>query len=222
MLAANGRIFEFRVPIAASTISMIDLGACTLAAGDEYFHFDTLPGAGAGAKPAPSVRVLADETVFGPPLQTGGEKPEDKEPLLISGLPPESIANVVEWWEYACAYSNLISLPNAGSAHSRREPMGEWRQIAGAGHIVRALDGPNAVLLPKDLPAAKDLVQADFRLKSVAEAATWSDTGTSIGAVLAAKAAVAGPFPKSKSSSSRKAGSGSKAQQQSPSQSSGI
>jgi hypothetical protein len=216
ILAANGRIFDLRAPIAASTVSMIDLAACTLAAGDEYFHFDTLPGAGAGAKPAPSVRILADETVFGPPLQAGA-KSEEKRPLLISGLPPESIASVVEWWEYACAYSNLISLPNAGSAHSRREPMGEWRQIAGAGHIVRPLDGPSAVLLQKDLPAAKDLTQGDFHLKSVAEAITWSDMGAPIGAVLATRTAAASPVPKSKSSTTRKAGSGSKAEPKSQS-----
>jgi hypothetical protein len=212
VLAANGRIFDLRVPIAAPTLSMINLSSCTLAAGEEYFHFDPLAGSGAGAKPAPSVRIVADETVFGPPLQAGGAKSEDKKPLLISGLPPESIASVVEWWEYACAYSNQIGLPNASSAHSRREPMGEWKQIAGAGHIVRPSDGPSAVLLPKDLPAAKDLSQGDFRLKSVAEAATWSDTGTTIGAVLAAKVVLPGPAPRLKTSTGRKTGSSSKAE----------
>lgn len=221
VLAANGRIFDLRAPIVASTISMIDLGACTLAAGDEYFHFDTLPGP-SGAKPAPSVRILADQTVFGPPLQVGA-KSEDKKPLLLSGLPPESIASVIEWWEYACGYSSLIGLPNAGGSHSRREPLAEWKEIAGAGHIGRPLAGPNAVLFPRDLPAARELVQGDFHLKNVAEAATWSDTGTPIGAILAARTAgpaVASPASKSKSSTGRKAGSGSRTQPQS--QPSGI
>ncbi len=131
VLAANGRVFDLRVPIAAANVSLIDLTSCTLAAGEEYFHFEMLPGSGAAGKPAPSVRIVADETVFGPPVQSDG-KSEEKKPLLISGVPPESIASVVEWWEYACAYSNLIGLPNAGGSRSRREPLAEWKQIAGA------------------------------------------------------------------------------------------
>jgi eukaryotic-like serine/threonine-protein kinase len=222
VLAANTRVFDLRVPIAAANVSMIDLASCTLAAGEEYFHFEMLPGSGAASKPAPSVRIIADGTVFGPPVQSDG-KSEERKPLLISGVPPESIASVVEWWEYACAYSNLIGLPNAGGSRSRREPLAEWKQIAGAGHIVRPLAGPNAVLLPRDLPAAKELGQGDFTLKSVAEAKTWSDTGTPIGAILAARSPVptaASPPPKSKSSTARKASSGSKAP--SKSQPSGI
>jgi hypothetical protein len=224
VLAANGRIFDLRVPIAAANLSMIDLASCTLAAGEEYFHLDMLTGSGAGSKLAPSVRIVADATVFGPPVQAGG-KSDEKKALLISGVPPESIASVVEWWEYACAYSNLIGLPNAGGSHSRREPLAEWKQIAGAGHILRPLDGPNAVLLPRDLPAAKELAQGDFILKSVAEASTWADMGTPIGAILAAKSpvpTVARPLPKSKSSATHRAGSGQNAQPKSPSQSSGI
>ncbi len=213
VLAANGRVFDLRVPIAVANVSMIDLATSTLAAGEEYFHFDMLAGSGAASKPAPSVRIIADETVFGPPVQAG-TKPDEKRPLLISGVPPESIASIVEWWEYACAYSNLIGLPNAGGSRSRREPLADWKQIAGAEHVVRSLAGPNAVLLHRDLPAAKELAQGDFTLKSVAEAATWSDMGTAIGAILAAKSpvpAAAGLPPKSKSSAARKAGSGAKA-----------
>jgi eukaryotic-like serine/threonine-protein kinase len=222
VLAANGRIFDLRAPIAAASVSAIDLSSSTLAAGEEYFHFDTLAGAGAGAKPAPSVRVLADETVFAPPVLVGA-KSEDKRPLLISGLPPESIASVVDWWEYACAYSNLIMLPNPGGSRSQREPLAEWKQTAGAGHITRPLAGPNAVLLPRDLPVAKELVSGDFVLKGVAEAATWSDTGSPIGAILTMKSAVSAPassIPKSKSPTGHKAGSGSKAPEKS--QPSGI
>ena len=143
--------------------------------------------------------------------------------LLISGLPPESIASVVDWWEYACAYSNLIVLPNPGGSRSQREPLAEWKQTAGPGHITRSLAGPNAVLFWRDLPVAKELVQGDFRLKSVAEAATWSDTGSTIGSVLAMKTAVPAPassIPKSKSLTGHKAGSGAKTPEKS--QSSGI
>jgi len=63
------------------------------------------------------------------------------------------------------------------------------------------------VLLPRDLPSAKELVQGDFRLKSVADADTWSDTGAPIGAELAARPAtptVVTPIPKAKSTAARK------------------
>jgi hypothetical protein len=85
--------------------------------------------------------------------------------------------------------------------------LADWKQLAGGAHIVRTVFGPNAVLLPRDLPTAKELSQGDFHLKSVAVAETWSDTGTPIGAILAARAVSptkATPTPKVKSPSGRK------------------
>jgi hypothetical protein len=180
ILAANGRVFDLRIPSTSSTPSAIDLDACTLAAGDEYFHFD----AGAVGKATSRIRVFAENTVFAPPLQTTGNA--GAKPVLIGGLSPASFADAIDWWEYACAYSNLIALPAAeGDGIGTRDPVTGWSRVTGRAHIVRSVGSANAVVLPRDLPPAKDLSQSDFRLKSEAEAATWTDTGTPIGALLA-------------------------------------
>ncbi len=204
-MAANGRVFDLRILSASPALPALDFKACTLAAGDDYFHFEI--GSGAGGKATSRLRVFAENTVFAPPLQTNG-KSGDK-PALIGGLPPTLIADAVDWWEYACAYSNLIGLPNTErSGGGRNDPLAEWKQIAGRAHIVRSVANANAVLLPRDLPPAKELVQSDFRLKTVAEAATWSDTGTPIGAILAAQPAsppVLTPAAKAKPAGGRKA-----------------
>jgi hypothetical protein len=208
VLAANGRVFDLRLPSKSATPSAVDLRACTLAAGDEYFHFD----AAAAGKAASRVRVFAENTVFAPPLQTTGNA--GAKAVLIGGLPPTSIADAIDWWEYACAYSNLIGLPNSeGEGVGTRDSLTAWRQVAGRAHIVRSVANANAVVLPRDLPPAKELVPSDFRLKNEAEAATWSDTGTPIGAILAlqpATAPVLTPASKTKDAGSRKTPSAKK------------
>jgi serine/threonine protein kinase len=202
ILAANGRVFDLRIPATSSVPPAVDLQACTLAAGAEYFHFD----AGAAGNAASRVRVFAENTVFAPPLQTNGEA--GAKPILIGGLSPTSIADALDWWEYACAYSNLIGLPNSGGEGvGTRDPLTGWSRVAGRAHIVRSIGNPNAVVLPHDLPPAKDLVPGDFRLKTEAEAATWSDTGKPIGAILAAQPGTASaltPPAKAKESGSHK------------------
>ena len=207
VLAANRRVFDLRIPTASPVRPALDLEACTLAAGEEYFHVEAGFGSDAGKKPTRRMRVFAENTVFAPPLQANG-KSEDK-PVLFGGLPPTLIAEAVDWWEYACAYSNLIGLPSLErSGGISRDPLAEWKQVAGRAHIVRSVGNANAVLLPRNLPPAKDLAQGDFRLKTEAEAATWSDVGTPIGAVLAAQPAappVSTPAPKSKPTGGRKA-----------------
>jgi hypothetical protein len=72
---------------------------------------------------------------------------------------------------------------------------------------MRSVANANAVLLPRDLPLAKELNQSDFRLKNEAEAATWSDTGTPIGAIPAAQpvpAPVSSPASKVKTPAGHK------------------
>jgi hypothetical protein len=202
ILAANGRVFDLRIPSNSTTPSAVDLQACTLAAGTEYFHFD----AGDAGKAASRPRVFAENTVFAPPLQTNGNA--GAKPLLIGGLPPALIADAIDWWEYACAYSNLIGLPNSeAEGVGTRDPVTGWSRVAGHAHIVRSVGNANAVVLPRDLPPAKELVQSDFRLKTEAEAATWSDTGAPIGAILAAQPTTSStltPVPKAKDASGRK------------------
>jgi eukaryotic-like serine/threonine-protein kinase len=206
VLAANGRVLDLHLPAASPALPVLDLSACTIAAGEEYFHFDAGSVSPTGSKSALRVRIIADNTVFAPPLRVSANS-EDKA-MLIGGLSTASIAKVVDWWDYACAYSNLISLPDAGASGGlRNDPLAEWKQAAGPAHIVRPAGGSNAVLLQRDLPSAKELVQGDFRLKTVAEAFSWSDIGTPIGAVLDARMAtptVATPGPKAKSTSGRK------------------
>jgi eukaryotic-like serine/threonine-protein kinase len=213
ILAANGRLLDLRLSSAASSLPTLDLAGCTLAAGTEYLHFaaDTPskpPGDSAGR-----VRVVAESTVFAPPLRAAGNSAD--KPALIAGLSPDAIAGAVDWWEYGCAYSNLIDLPHsAKSSGNKGEPLKAWKEVAGPEHIVRSADGPNAVLLPRDLPLAKDLTPNDFHLKAEAEAASWSDMGKPIGATLAAhpvSALPAAPAAKAKPTSSRKTSPAKKA-----------
>jgi eukaryotic-like serine/threonine-protein kinase len=190
ILASGGRLLDLQIPATTGPLPTLDLTGCTLAAGEEYFHLEAnstsqLPGRSTG-----HVRIIAEDTVFAPPLPS--ENKSIEKPVFIAGLPPDAIAGAVDWWEYACAYSNLIDMPKSDASRGRQnDPLAGWKHITGPERILRPAAGPNAALLLRDLPPAKDLAAGDFRLKPEAEAATWSDMGKPIGAMLAAHPASA-------------------------------
>ena len=133
IVAANGRVFDLHGFQGASPVPTLDLTACTLASGEEYFHLD--PGSAAQTKGAGRVRIYAEDTVFSPPLAA---KSADR-PVLIGGISPAAVAESIDWWEYGSAYSNLISLPaSASDSGSRRDPFVDWKETAGRAH--RPLD----------------------------------------------------------------------------------
>jgi len=182
VLAANGCVIDLRSSTVAKISPTIDLRSCSLAAGSEYLRLDS-----AAATVKNRVRVFAENTLFCPPPQSGENLGK---PALIGGIPSNSIAERIDWWEYSCAYSNLIALPGSGpgtAASGVTRPLDDWLQLAGPLHIVRAIADANAVVFSRELPRARDIVPADFHLKTEAEAATWTDVGTAVGASLPAK-----------------------------------
>jgi eukaryotic-like serine/threonine-protein kinase len=181
LLVAGNRIFDLRLPI-GSVPSAIDLRSCTLSAGAEYFHFSSRSAEGIANR----ARIFAENTVFAPPVRP--TKAAATRAVLIGSASPDFLRERIDWWEYASAYSDSIELPGsdaAGQTQSDAAPALEgWRQMAGPGHIVRSIGGSGAVLLPGDISAVKDVSPNDFRLKAEAQAATWSDTGKTLGAEL--------------------------------------
>ena len=167
ILAAGGRALDLQIPATTGPLSTLDLTGCTLAAGEEYLHLDANTTSQPPGRSTGRVRVIAENTVFGPPLPS--ENKSTDKPVLLAGLPPNAIAGAVDWWEYACAYSNLIDLPKSDASRgSRNDPLAGWKHITGPEHILRPAAGPNAALLLRDLPPAKDSAPGDFRLKSEA------------------------------------------------------
>jgi hypothetical protein len=206
ILAAGGRVLDLQIPGSTGRLSTLDLTGCTLAAGEEYLHIDANSTSQPPNRTTGRVRIIAENTVFAPPLPS--ENKSIDKAVFLAGLSPDAIAGAVDWWEYACAYSNLIDMPKSDASRgSRNDPLAGWKHITGPEHVLRPAAGPNAALLLRDLPPAKDLVPGDFRLKSEAEAATWSDMGKPIGAMLAAhlvSAPVSTPAAKAKPTGSRK------------------
>jgi hypothetical protein len=182
LLVAGGRLFNVRLPNGPSS-SILDLRSCTLSAGGEYFHFNAKSAE--GANPA---RVFVENSLFAPPVhRTDGGSSRS---ALVGSETGESFRERVDWWEYANAYSSLIQLPGSSAeekSDSSANALAGWQRIAGPAHIVRSIGGTGAVLLPGDVSTIKEVEPEEFRLKSEALAATWSDTGKAVGAELEAQ-----------------------------------
>ncbi len=146
ILAAGGRVLDLQIPATTGPLSTLDLARCTLAAGEEYLHLDANTTSRPPGRSTGRVRIIAENTVFGPPLPS--ENKSIDKPVFLAGLPPDAIAGAVDWWEYACAYSNFIDLPKSDASRgSRNDPLAGWKQITGPEHILRPAAGPNAALL---------------------------------------------------------------------------
>jgi hypothetical protein len=129
--------------------------------------------------------VFVDNCLFAPPVRRS--EGAAARATLIGSISGESFRERIDWWEYGSAYSSLIELPgSSGTAKSdgSADLLEGWQHTAGPVHIVRSIGGTGAVLLPSDVSTVKEAEPADFRLKSEALAATWSDTGKAVGAEL--------------------------------------
>jgi hypothetical protein len=192
ILVSSARVFDLRL---GSSSPAIDIHSCTLSAGTDHFHFKADPSAARAPRP----RIFVEDTVFAPPVRPDGDS--TSQPALIGGVTESQIADRLDWWEYACAYSRFVTLPgqvagNSGAAGA----LDAWSRLAGPAHILRSTDAAGAVILKRDLPQLKETVPSDFRLQALAKAATWSDLGTPIGAnqVINAPPSVKRPVPAAK------------------------
>jgi hypothetical protein len=117
------------------------------------------------------LNIWANESVFGPPLQS------DSSPATLKlEADPGDLARVM-WWEDRCGYSD------------RRQPglaADGWGPLRGDGHALRFAEGVRAVLWAAALPELKDLAPESFALDPGCDSAGWSAAGGAIGADVAA------------------------------------
>jgi hypothetical protein len=145
----------------------VDLRQSTLSATDAFFDVHA-PVAEADAPLA----IFADTTVFAPPLDAGPER--DSSPVLLVDRGGAHARGRIQWWENAAGYAEELQPLKLDQT--------SWETAWGPDHRLRPLLAPDGVRLQENYPHRTKIAPVSFAVRNTSRAATWSSTGSPIGA----------------------------------------